>query len=621
MCYGPRGVNALMFVENLQREAVRERGAEVRVLHVHSGNLYGGIETFLRTVARHRTAAKSVTMDFALCFSGRIERELRDAGASVHMLGAVRLRSPRTVRAARATLESLLKSGRYDVVICHSLWTHAVFAPAVRRYGLPLVHHMHDVATPGGWIDRLANLTSPDLVVTNSVFTQMSNPWLFSGTARRLVRYPAETNVNGERSDRATVRASLGTTPGQVVILQASRMQSWKGQHLLIEALGALRDNPRWVCWMAGGAQRPREIGYEKQLRAAVKRLKIADRIKFLGQRDDVPALMRAADVYCQPNAGPEPFGLVFVEALAAGLPVVTTRMGGPMEIVDASCGILVPPDARALAEALRELVDDDGKQARLSRGGPSRARALCDPEARMGELGRVMANLVIPQGSMDVVARAALSDGRSSNVIQSVAMTTLRDKAACYDVIVDLGCGRGDCARTLEGMYDLYLGCDAVAYDGFPRGSAPIEFRKIDLNRPPYALADASAAAVVSVETIEHLENPRAFMREIARIVRPGGYVVVTTPNQLSLMSKLNLLVRNQFYDFQEAPGLYPAHITALLEEDLRRIAKESGLTNVEIRYTDHGRIPLTSRHWPSRLGARGRWFSDNVVMVARRP
>ena len=82
-------------------------------------------------------------------------------------------------------------------------------------------------------------------------------------------------------------------------------------------------------------------MAYERELRAAAERLGIAARIKFLGQRDDVPSLMRAADVQCQPNAGPEPFGLVFVEALAAGLPVVTTRMGGPLEIVNASCGML----------------------------------------------------------------------------------------------------------------------------------------------------------------------------------------------------------------------------------------------------------------------------------------
>jgi hypothetical protein len=94
---------------------------------------------------------------------------------------------------------------------------------------------------------------------------------------------------------------------------------------------------------------------------------------------------------------------------------------------------------------------------------------------------------------------------------------------------------------------------------------------------------------------------------------------VVVTTPNQLSLLSKLTLVVKNQFNAFTERPGSYPAHITALLEVDLVRIARECGLVEVGIRYTDSGRIPGTARHWPRPLG--GRAFSDNVLLEARRP
>jgi glycosyltransferase involved in cell wall biosynthesis/SAM-dependent methyltransferase len=590
-----RPVNALMFVENLQRETARERGAEVRVLHVHSGNLYGGIETFLRTATQHRTAAKSVTMDFALCFAGRLESELRDAGVCVHMLGGVRLRSPRTVRAARGALERLLRSTQYDVVVCHSLWTHAVFAPVVRRCGLPLVHHMHDVGTPRGWIDRLANLTSPDLVVTNSVFTQTSNPWLFSGTARRLVRYPVATNAAGEHRDRAMVRTSLGATRGQVVILQASRMQSWKGQHLLIKALGKLRDNPQWVCWIAGGAQRPSEVAYERQLRALAKRLKIADRIKFLGQRDDVPALMRAADVYCQPNAGPEPFGLVFVEALAARLPVVTTRMGGPMEIVDSSCGMLVPPDARSLAEALRELVDDDGKRARLSSGGPSRARTLCDPTARMGELGRVMAGL----------ANSVTGDTGRANVAQSFGTAPLREKEARCDVVVDLGSGSGGCL--VQETYDAYVGCNADWNQGLPQGGS-VEFKKVDLDRLPCPIADASAAAMMSLNAIERLKTPGPFVREMVRIVRPGGYIVVTTSTPTTLMDGLARFWRR-------------SSRLEKSERQLLRIAAESGLTDIEILYSTPSRTPLMMRQGRRPASRRPRPLGESLVMVARRP
>ena len=116
----------------------------------------------------------------------------------------------------------------------------------------------------------------------------------------------------------------------------------------------------------------------------------------------------------------------------------------------------------------------------------------------------------------------------------------------------------------------DCYLGVDVVRYDGLPEG---IEFIPFDLDSGKVSLADGSADLVCAVEVIEHLENPRAFVRELVRLAKPGGFVIVTTPNQLSLLSKLTFILKNQFNAFQEAPGLYPAHITALLEIDLIRI------------------------------------------------
>ncbi|MGL4501612.1 MAG: hypothetical protein ACRCU2_21260, partial [Planktothrix sp.] len=86
------------------------------------------------------------------------------------------------------------------------------------------------------------------------------------------------------------------------------------------------------------------------------------------------------------------------------------------------------------------------------------------------------------------------------------------------------------------------------------------------------------------------------------------------------SLLSKLTLILKNQFNAFQEAPGLYPAHITALLEIDLIRIAKECGLSDVTIEYSDRGRIPFTGWNWPQNLGFRGRAFSNNVLCVGLR-
>ena len=89
-----------------------------------------------------------------------------------------------------------------------------------------------------------------------------------------------------------------------------------------------------------------------------------------------------------------------------------------------------------------------------------------------------------------------------------------------------------------------------------------------------------------------------------------------MTTPNQLSLLSKLSFLVKDRHGAFQAVH--YPAHITALLPSDLSNIGVELKLDQGRIVYSDDGRIPGTARHWPA--GFKGRLFSDNVAYVARR-
>jgi SAM-dependent methyltransferase len=213
--------------------------------------------------------------------------------------------------------------------------------------------------------------------------------------------------------------------------------------------------------------------------------------------------------------------------------------------------------------------------------------------------------------------SRAALSRGTSDEPLYRTVLQLL-DEERAGGTLLDVGCGRGELARR-AGAFDRYIGCDLVQYEGFVE-SERVRFVKADLNDTPYPLPDASADWVVAVETIEHLENPRAFTRELYRLVKPGGGVVITTPNQLSLLSKASLLWKNQFSAFQEREGLYPAHITALVEEDLKRIAREAGFDGeaLQVRYTSFGRIPGTARHWPSWL--KGRAFSDNVALLARR-
>ena len=145
------------------------------------------------------------------------------------------------------------------------------------------------------------------------------------------------------------------------------------------------------MSWQVGGAQRPHELRYLEELKQHAARLGIASRVRFLGERSDVPRLLAAADIHCQPNLRPEPFGITFVEALMAGLPVVTAAFGGAKEIIDESCGILVPPgDARALAASLRRLISDRNLRTRLGAAGPMRAHKLCDSATQMSRLNEL---------------------------------------------------------------------------------------------------------------------------------------------------------------------------------------------------------------------------------------
>jgi len=211
--------------------------------------------------------------------------------------------------------------------------------------------------------------------------------------------------------------------------------------------------------------------------------------------------------------------------------------------------------------------------------------------------------------------ARVRQSLGTSGEAIYRTVATVLADRQA-GGVLVDVGCGTGNFCRAVASRFPTLIGVDAVRYAGLPD---VVEFRAADLDRAPLPLADESADVVAAVETIEHLENPRAFCRELTRVARRGGWVVITTPNQLSLLSLLTLAVKQRFSAFQDSS--YPAHRTALLEIDLRRIAGECGLRDVEVRYTASGRIPLTGTHYP-RILSRSfpRALSDNVVLVGRR-
>lgn len=354
----------------------------MRIIHVAGGDLYGGIERMLSTFAATKT--EGLQQHFAVSSTGRLYRELLDVTPHVVALPRARASRPLRVLAARREFSRMLANLKPDAAIFHGSWTHAMFAPVGREHAPVVAFWQHAPLVTPGWPDRLASWTRPDVLIANSRYT--SSAPAFSGLTPRVVHCPVQAIEPLSPSDRAVGRVQLGARDTDVVVLMAARLEAWKGHSVLIDA--ARRLNSAAVkFWIAGGVQRPSEQDYLNQLQREVATVP-GSSVALLGQRDDVQRLMGMADVYCQPNSAPEPFGLAIAEAMSAGLPCVVSRSGGAMELVNDECGILTAPgDPAAVAGALETLCADPARRKLMGAAGKLRAQVLTAPHARGAEL------------------------------------------------------------------------------------------------------------------------------------------------------------------------------------------------------------------------------------------
>ncbi|MCB0378622.1 MAG: methyltransferase domain-containing protein [Bdellovibrionales bacterium] len=185
---------------------------------------------------------------------------------------------------------------------------------------------------------------------------------------------------------------------------------------------------------------------------------------------------------------------------------------------------------------------------------------------------------------------------------------------------LLDIGAGQGLFLKGLaeRGSFASLAACDLME----PPAGWPMEvsWTKADLNLD-IPLASESQDVITALEVIEHLENPRQLVRECFRLLKPGGYLLLSTPNNESWRAILSFILRGHFVAFTETS--YPAHIVALNRMDLRRILQEAGFQDVQFQFSQLGSLPaLTSITWQNlsfgRL--RGLRFSDNLFCLAQK-
>jgi glycosyltransferase involved in cell wall biosynthesis len=361
----------------------------MKVLHVYSGNLFGGVERMLLFVAALRPSR--LEHHFALCFDGKLASGLRRESARLDLLPSVKLRNPLSVHRSRRALKRLLLAQHFDSVVCHGIWSYCVYAPTIDAGGHAPVLYLHDVPAPKNPYYLWASLRPPRMCIANSKHTAR-HVAIWDSRIKVAVVNPLVVPAPTPPADAVlALRSALGASAGEVVILQASRLDPWKGHRILLHALTQMRNIPDWRCWIAGSPQRPEEEAYRAELRRMVEQLGLTERVRFIGHRDDIAVALAACDIYCQPNETPEPYGMIFAEALAAGKPVVASDMGGVKEIVTPASGMLCQPDPASVSAALSPLVRDGGLREGMGQHALARAAELLDPETFERGLARAL--------------------------------------------------------------------------------------------------------------------------------------------------------------------------------------------------------------------------------------
>jgi glycosyltransferase involved in cell wall biosynthesis len=279
-------------------------------------------------------------------------------------------------------LTRLLREKTPDVIVAHLFGNHALVAWAAflarvpETYGVSAndpVHFAKSVWKPMALAHAARPFCRGEIAVSEAVGRVLTSRLRLP--AQRITVIPNGCSVEEIAARAETGRKAAQRTSGNARVFMAARFASSKDHPTALRAIQLLRSEGREVeLWLAGGIQR--QI-LRTNTESLADQLGIRDLVQFLGTRDDVPELMGASDIVIHATHS-EGFGMVVIEAMAAGVPVISTDVPACREVLDGGrCGLLVPlSDPVALAEAIRKVLDDEALRTQLVQAAAERVRS-----------------------------------------------------------------------------------------------------------------------------------------------------------------------------------------------------------------------------------------------------
>lgn len=370
------------------------------VLFVDHAPVLGGAEQSLMLLFQYLDRAE--WQPHLACTPGILAQRAMRQGVPCHLCDLPRLR-----RSPRFTAD-WLRSTRRLAKLAHQIEAQAIYAntvraalyaaPAAKLARRPFLWHMRDfwlseTKPRHVWADTAVKqllCRAANQVIANSHAVAQQLP---CAGKTAVVHNGIEVNKFDPGLDGRPFRAQYGIPEDAPLVGMVGRLRPWKGQlPFLHMAAHILRQQPEVYFVVVGGANFAVEDDYARQVNHLARELGIAGQVIFTGMLDDVRPPLAALDIFVHPGE-PEPFGLVNIEAMAMGRPIVAFAHGALPEIVqDSATGLLTPPgDIPALAEAVISLLADGEKRRHMGGNGRIRAENHFTIQRTVREVGEVM--------------------------------------------------------------------------------------------------------------------------------------------------------------------------------------------------------------------------------------
>ena len=262
----------------------------------------------------------------------------------------------------------VLEEKQIDLIHANSLAAGLIGGIAAKLYGIPIVMHKR-YATAYGVLDRLC-----EKLLDRVILVSEATRWAFAPHSKQTLIYNG-VELSALRPPLSpprwrggkTLRADLNLDPDALLIGIVTRITPEKGIHFLIEATAKLKASPYIQLLVVGGPYFPKDAEYIDSLKVQAEKLGIVDRVIFTGFLEDTGAILSLLDVVLLASTIPEACPRTIIEAMAAGVPVIATPLGGSKELVTPETGLLVPAeDTDAFAAAITQLAEDAERRKRM---------------------------------------------------------------------------------------------------------------------------------------------------------------------------------------------------------------------------------------------------------------